>query len=264
MFSQFLSLRELQLTMCEFPSFCAFRHVLVALPALKSLLCEHVHWGSEPQAIILPIPSKRPALQSLSTTFTFRGCLLAFLEWLVQTPTRSTLVEWNLEYPVPSGSQLGPDRTINYYAQIFAPHIRRLSLINFRVGDATCTSMILPITTPPVNIFVVICSQSVRARLHTLHIKVLYDVLTLDTNSQEKVATLNTNGLELFDLLLSRDNFKDLNLLAFTLEGYRDICRGSALEAIQRKLPVLRRRGTVDIQVDVVFSENFRPRPLQP
>ena len=62
MFSQFLSLRELQLTMCEFPSFCAFRRVLVALPALKSLLCEHVHWGSEPQAIILPIPSKRPAL----------------------------------------------------------------------------------------------------------------------------------------------------------------------------------------------------------
>ena len=174
MFSQFTSVRELRLSSSTFPSFCAFRRVLVSLPALKHLLCWEVQWSSAPQPSILPIRSERPALHSLDTLFFFRGCILALLEWLIHTPTRSTLVDWDLEYPIRSDSPLGrtpfPDRTLDYYAQVFAPCVRRLSLGSTQMDDVTCAWMLLSMTFRLIDICVLIFSQGLLVRLRKLEL----------------------------------------------------------------------------------------------
>nr|VWP02230.1 Peroxisomal biogenesis factor 6 (ClaPEX6) (Peroxin-6) [Ganoderma boninense] len=127
MFSQFTSLHELYLVDCSFPSFCTFRRILASLPALKALGCHSVHWPSVPQPSILVLPSRCPALQSFNMSGICLSCTLALLEWLIHTPTRSTLASFSLNYP---GSNLHdhpitlPDRNLLYYAQIFAPSLR--------------------------------------------------------------------------------------------------------------------------------------------
>lgn len=152
MFSQFKSVCELQLLSCRFPSFSTFRRVLVSLPALKSLVCMDVDWSHAPQPSILVIPSKRPALESLRISLPCRSCTLAVLEWLIHTPTRSTLVAlelhpgWNL--PSSQHEISLPGRTVDYYTQILAPAIRQATFGQTqRTIDITCKSIVLS-TTP--------------------------------------------------------------------------------------------------------------------
>ena len=148
MFSQFKSICELRLSSCRFPSFCTFRRVLVSLPALKRLACIHVDWPFPPQPSVLVVPSKLPALESLRMSLPCRSCTLAVLEWLIHTPTRLTLVIVEL-YPGWITSQhrvLLPGRTLDYYAQIFAPSIRQASFGQSQMNvDIECGLTVLPI-----------------------------------------------------------------------------------------------------------------------
>ncbi|KAM5531480.1 hypothetical protein V8D89_014870 [Ganoderma adspersum] len=102
----------------EFLSFSAFRRILASLPALKNLTCKDVHWPSAPNPLSWPF--RPPGLRS-------KSC--AFLEWLIHTPTRSTLVEWGLDsdWLGPPEHQWLPDRNLDYYAQVFGPSICRMT-----------------------------------------------------------------------------------------------------------------------------------------
>ena len=146
MFSQFMSLRELQLLSCGFPSFSTFRRVVNSLPALKDLSCMNSHWPFSPQPSTVPIPSKRPALESLRISLPCHSCMLAVLEWLIHTPTRSTLVVLELDpawIPLQHRMSL-PGRTLDYYTQVFAPSIRQASFVQTQGNvDIDCGSTIL-------------------------------------------------------------------------------------------------------------------------
>ncbi len=81
-----------------------------------------------------------------------------------------------------------------------------------------------------------------------------------------ELKAMSTNGLEVLDPVLSRDNFKDLRHLTFELSGYRDTLpsyQESTLEAIQRKLPTLHSRATLDIQLGLIlFDRSPLPSPV--
>lgn len=147
MFSQFRSLREVRFTWCRFPSFGAFRRVLVSLPALKDLICAEVHWPSAPQPSILAVQTSQPAIEILRLSIPCRSCTLAVLEWLSHTPTRSTLLELDLRPGGLGGSQHQislPHRNIDYYAQVFGPSVRRAILGQAqRIEDITCSYTML-------------------------------------------------------------------------------------------------------------------------
>ena len=148
MFARFTALRKMHFDSCNFPSFSAFRRVLVSLPALKDLGCEDVHWPSSPQPSILAIPTARPALEILRVSFPCHCCALAVLEWLIHTPTRSTLVQWDLDPHWPEESsrhQISlPNRDLDYYIQVFGPSVRRAHLCQAEVRDNITGRYALP------------------------------------------------------------------------------------------------------------------------
>ena len=150
-FSRFTSLRRLRLDACSFLSFCTFRRVLISLPALDNLVCINVHWPSTPQLSILALPSSRPALQSLSLSFSCRSCTLALLEWLVHTPTPSTLVDILLnpyqDCPQEHRRITLPDRHLDSYTQIFAPAIRTAFMCHVVPEDILCESKLVFLVT---------------------------------------------------------------------------------------------------------------------
>ncbi|KAI1790251.1 hypothetical protein LXA43DRAFT_516581 [Ganoderma leucocontextum] len=276
MFSQFTSLRELKLFMCFFPSFCTFRRVLVSLPALKSLICSQVDWPIPTQPSILSIRSTgwQPALQTLRIPFFLPTPMLALLEWLVRTRTRSTLVDWELDYPFMAlhlQTTLPGGPTLDHFAQILAPSIHRASL-----GGTQRTKILhLRSPCPASSTYASSASKSMRlsnwpgvadflrplpARLDTLIIDVFYSDVVMDSDQvvkedgDSRKASMTTNGLELLDSVLSRDNFKDMRLLTFKLWVYWDRLsrlRESTLEEVQRKLPTLHSRATLNIQLDL-------------
>ena len=138
MFAQFPSLRELNLSSCHFPSFSAFRRVIVSLPALKDLACMEVHWKSAPQPSILAVQTRQPTLEILRISLPCRCCTLAFLEWLTHTPTRSSLVELDLHpgWSIPSQHQISLiGRNLNYYTQVFGPSLRRVTLNQSEINN---------------------------------------------------------------------------------------------------------------------------------
>ena len=108
--------------------------------------------------------------------------------------------------------------------------------------------------------------QLLPSRLHTLRIGITYAWVARDSDQLVKEdgerKAMRTNGLDLLDPVLSRDNFKDLTLLTFELYGYRDtlpLYRESTLETIHRKLPTLRGRGGLDIQLRLGCCDRFPP-----
>ena len=65
---------------------------------------------------------------------------------------------------------------------------------------------------------------------------------------------MRTNGLELPDLVLSRNNLKDLARLSIEISGLHEVLnplRGSTLvlDAIQRKLPTMHHRGCLALEL---------------
>ena len=98
--------------------------------------------------------------------------------------------------------------------------------------------------------------QLLPSRLDTLRIEIAYAWVAVDSDQLVKEdgerKAVRTNGLELLDPVLPRDNFKGLTLLAFELYEYRDtlpLYRESTLETIHQKLPTLQGRGGLDIQL---------------
>lgn len=82
------------------------------------------------------------------------------------------------------------------------------------------------------------------------------DDLLVEENGELKV--MKSNGLELLDPVLSRDNFKDLSCLYFGVSGYCDTMsplRERTLEFIRQKLPTLCKRKTLDIQLEWDFRD---------
>ena len=112
--------------------------------------------------------------------------------------------------------------------------------------------------------------QLLPARLVVLFINVspLWPVTDGDRLIKEdgELKAMRTGGLELLDPVLSRDNFKDLRVLAFELLGYRDTLpsyRESTLASIQQKLPILHGRATLDIQLELIlFDRSPPPSPV--
>nr|VWP02264.1 Fructose transporter 1 [Ganoderma boninense] len=176
MFAQFASLREVRFVSCQFPSFSAFRRVLVSLPALEDLTC----------MISLSSFDKLTFLRLDVDTANWRGV-----------------------------------------ADMLRPLSARLNMLLFNVSPRE---------------------------------------LGMDSNrlvtEDGQLKAMRTNGLELLDPVLSRDNFKGLTLLTFELMGYRDTLpahRESTLEAIQQKLPTLHGRTTLDIQLNLLFFDRSPP-----
>lgn len=108
--------------------------------------------------------------------------------------------------------------------------------------------------------------RPLRARLETLIMDVFYAEMVTDSDRLVKedgeAKAMRTNGLEFLDPLLSRDNFKDLSLLTFALWGYRDTLpslQDRTLHAIQRKLPTLHSRATLQINLELLLLD--RPPP---
>ena len=108
--------------------------------------------------------------------------------------------------------------------------------------------------------------QSVPARLATLIVCVEYDWRLLDSNMLVKedgeLKAMRTNGLELLEPVLLRDNFKDLRLLQFDIYGYCNILdplRESIIQAIWLKLPKLHSRATSGLDIQLRF--NYFPSP---
>ena len=104
--------------------------------------------------------------------------------------------------------------------------------------------------------------QSLPARLNTLILDVFYTERVMDSDRLVKEdgerKAMMTTGLELLDCALSRDNFGDLRLLTFALWGYRDTLpslREGTLENIQRKMPTLRRRATLRIDLELLLLD---------
>ena len=112
--------------------------------------------------------------------------------------------------------------------------------------------------------------QLLPARLHILiiHVSLRWPVADSDRLVKEggQLKAMRTGGLELLDPVLSRDNFKDLRVLAFELLGYRDTLpsyRESTLASIQQKLPMLHGRATLDIQLELIlFDRSPPPSPI--
>ncbi|KAM5532817.1 hypothetical protein V8D89_013536 [Ganoderma adspersum] len=275
-FSQLTSLCRLQLDACSFPSFCTFRRVLISLPALKNLNCIDVHWPSAPQLSILALPSSRPPLQSLYLSFSCRSCTLALLEWLIHTPTSSTLVDLHLYPPrdrdPPQEHRITlPDRHLDYYTQIFAPAIRTAFLCHVVSEDIVCRitlsrfdnldSLHLEIRRDDWS-RVADMLKTLSARLNTLCLLVSpeggtrNDDLLVEEDGELKA--MKSNGLELLDPVLSRDNFKDLSYLYFGVGGYCDtlsLLRRRTLECIRQKLPTLYKRKALDIQLRLDYCD---------
>ena len=151
MFTRFTSLRVLRLVGCRFPSFIAFRRIIASLSALKDLMCMEVHWPSGPQPSVLSVPSRHPALHSLYIFTPCGGCTLAILEWLIHTPTRSTLVDLQVSTRRWQPSQHPISllhRNLDYYAQVFGPSLHRAFLDQAhwqRTDDVTCEYYMLPL-----------------------------------------------------------------------------------------------------------------------
>ncbi|PIL24789.1 hypothetical protein GSI_12675 [Ganoderma sinense ZZ0214-1] len=277
MFAQFTALRQVRLDMCNFPSFSAFRRLLVSLPALKDLTCEDVHWPSAPQLSILSIQTGRPSLELLRLSLTCHSCALAVLEWLIHTPTRSTLVELSLQPDWalgPSRHQTRlPNRNLDYYAQIFGPSIRHAALDQSdRAGD--------PRVRISLSSFENLNSLALRidgldwkdvadmlhllpARLDSLAIDVPYPRTPMNSRDHlikedGELRAMKTRDLELLEPVLSRDNFEGLRILTFHVHGHRDTLpsyRESTLEAIRRKLPSLHMRAALNIQLELIVND---------
>ena len=108
--------------------------------------------------------------------------------------------------------------------------------------------------------------KALSSRLNILRLRVSperdtrNDDLLVEENGELKV--MKSNGLELLDPVLSRDNFKDLRILTFELHGFRDTLpsyRESTLASIQQKLPMLHARATLNIQLELILRD--RPSP---
>ena len=106
------------------------------------------------------------------------------------------------------------------------------------------------------------------ARLDILALDTLYKSSEPSVNSDllvkedGQLKAMRTDGLELLDPVLSRDNFKDLRILTFELHGFRDTLpsyRESTLASIQQKLPMLHARATLNIQLELILRD--RPSP---
>nr|VWO96852.1 Uncharacterized protein [Ganoderma boninense] len=280
MFAQFASLREVRFVSCQFPSFSAFRRVLVSLPALEDLTCMWVHWPCSPQPSILAIQTSRPVLQRVVISILCHGCMMAVLEWLIHTPTRSALVELDLrpgwQGPPVHQILLPSDRNLDYYGQVFGPSIRRAFLDQSQMNNDITTRMSLSsfdkLTFLSLGVDtanwqgVADTLRPLPARLNTLLLDASPKEPAMDSNrlvtEDGQLKAMKTNGLELLDPVLSRENFKDLTLLTFELMGYRDTLpahRESTLEAIQQKLPTLHGRTTLDIQLNLLFFDRSPP-----
>ena len=112
------------------------------------------------------------------------------------------------------------------------------------------------------------------AHLRTLVIPSQYKAEAMDKDLLVKedgeVKAMRINGLEHLDPVLSRDNFKNLSYLQFERWGYSGVLpplRESMLQSIQQKLPKLRGRSglPVDIQPNSESAVGVlrRPRLLQ-
>ncbi|PIL24899.1 hypothetical protein GSI_12786 [Ganoderma sinense ZZ0214-1] len=197
-------------------------------------------------------------------------CGFALLEWLIHTPTASTLVDLrlSLSYSSPTHqNRTRPDRKLDDYIQVFAPSIRwaefgRMSTRAPRdeislSGFSKLESLDLEATDGEWS-RVADMLRALPARLHTL----VFLPAAWDPSSREsdrlieedgEFKAMRTNDLELLDPVLSRDNFKGLRRLTFKLDGYRDVLdplRETILETIQLKLPTLHSRGCLDLQLN--------------
>ncbi|PIL32830.1 hypothetical protein GSI_04947 [Ganoderma sinense ZZ0214-1] len=266
MFSQFTSLRELRLDSCRFPSFCTFRRILVSLPALKTLRCSAVHWPSAPQPSILAIPSGHLALQSLGISLLCDS----FHDLSLQCG------------PVDFHPITLPHRTLDYYVQIFAPSVQVAAFGNIqsmhdiantisdlsRFGNLRSLDFAVNGTDwgDAADLL-----QSLPARLDTLIIFVDYGRELVDRDMMVKedgeVKAMKTNGLELLEPVLLRDNFKALHHLEFKPWGYRDTLEPleeSIIQTIWRKLPKLHSRTTLNIRLAPVYINRSPPPSRRP
>ena len=216
--------------------------------------------------------------------------MVVVLESLVHIPTRSTLVDLDLRCgpraPPLTHQVLLPSRTLDYYAQIFAPSLRRLTLHwtpnaeNMPCGSPFLSTVAYHAEFPhhlddiSLNSFanlkhlqftvdgthwldVAGFLRPIPAHLDTL---VIYDqykdeVVERDLLVKEdgEVKAMKINGLELLEPVLSLDSFKDLRYLLLMRSGYQDTLgpiSKSMLQAIQRKLPVLHSRASSNIQLE--------------
>nr|VWO96228.1 WtsE [Ganoderma boninense] len=271
-FSLFTSLRQLQLSDCSFPSFCTFRRLLVSLPALKNLDCQGVHWPYAPQPYIVALPSSRPALESFGVCFSCRSCTFALLEWLIHTPTSSTLIaiEISPNFPEvqPNHPIIDPTKNLDYYAKIFAPGIRKAHLKS-DIEESPCfidLSHFAALEWLHIDIGSIDWSrtadmlQALPSRLETLHIQVREDGATHDNDlimeEKDQFKAMKLDGLNLLDHALSRDNFKDLSYLSICIWGYEDALsplREGTIKSIQQKLPTSYKRKMLHIQLDFQY-----------
>ena len=146
----------------------------------------------------------------------------------------------------------------------FERHSARVSLSNF--GKLKHLNLRIDGTSWPGTADML---QLLPARLAILSIDVSYTRAIVDNDYLVKEdgvrKAMTTNGLELLDPVLSRDNFKDLRQLSFQLSGYYDTLpsyRESTLDTIRQKLPTLNGRGGLDIQLE--FFHLDRPSPPSP
>ncbi|KAM5530816.1 hypothetical protein V8D89_015506 [Ganoderma adspersum] len=276
MFSQFTSLRRLTFVVYKFPSFCSFRCVLVSLPALEDLNCLDVHWPSAPQPSILALQSGRPALRVLFMSFVCRACAFALLEWLIHTPISSTLVDiglrplwgFKLDPPPEQHDSFNTGRKLSDVTQVLAhsicvAHLFQAEMLedmpyeSFWSGFSNLETLDLKLN-PAERPRTADMLRALPARIHTLIIRPTSSrdpALRVSDHLIEEdgeIKAMRTNGLELLDSVMSRDNFKDLTHLSFEISGLREVLtpvRESTMEAIQRKLPTMHHRGCLDLQL---------------
>ena len=122
--SSWSHLRRLQVPVVLRP-----RRVLVSLPALEEMNWLDVHWPSAPPYSILALQSRRLVLVVLFMSFMYHTCVVALLEWLIHTPTSSTLVDiglhplWDLDSSFQQHNSFNIGRKLNDFTQVFARSI---------------------------------------------------------------------------------------------------------------------------------------------
>ena len=104
---QFARLHHLELVMCIFASFAYFKKIIVALPALSSLILHRVSWyksqaagPGEPSAASAELDDMRPALSKVSVSTRFsetKDPTDDVLLWLLTTSTYQVLKELSLD-----------------------------------------------------------------------------------------------------------------------------------------------------------------------
>lgn len=106
--------------------------------------------------------------------------------------------------------------------------------------------------------------QPLQARLSILCMKVSYKSSLSIKNSRRlvedsRVEAMRTDGLELLEPVLLRDNFADLHRLQFEVGGYRDKLdplRESILETIRQKLPKMYGRASLHICLVLKYAKS--------